>query len=146
MTAATSSENPVRPFAAPYAPPDEDLAASWLRRPDDRTADARGSVARGLAATSGVISAAAAIMVLVFLGFVTESGALIKMLGFGLGVAILLDATVVRLVLVPATMSLLGERNWWTPAWLDRLLPRLEAEAVDGEVDRPDERVPELVP
>ena len=122
---------------------------SRIREDYDRTGDARGSVARGLAATSGVISAAAAIMVLVFLGFVTESGALIKMLGFGLGVAILLDATVVRLVLVPATMSLLGERNWWTPAWLERLLPRLaveaaEEEAVD-EVGRPDERVPELV-
>ena len=63
--------------------------------------------------------------------------------------AILLDATVVRLVLVPATMSLLGERNWWTPAWLDRLLPRLAAEAAEeeavDEVGRPDERVPELV-
>ena len=118
---------------------------SRIREDYDRTGDARGSVARGLAATSGVISAAAAIMVLVFLGFVTESGALIKMLGFGLGVAILLDATVVRLVLVPATMSLLGDRNWWTPAWLERLLPRLaveaaEEEAVD-EVGRPDERV-----
>jgi RND superfamily putative drug exporter len=60
-------------------------------------------------------------------------------------VAILLDATVVRLVLVPATMSLLGEHNWWTPAWLDRLLPRVDAEVAGGEVDRPDERVPELV-
>jgi RND superfamily putative drug exporter len=71
------------------------------------------------------------------------------MLGFGLGVAILLDATVVRLVLVPATMSLLGERNWWTPAWLDRLLPRLATEAASEEAveeaGRPDERVPELV-
>ena len=91
-----------------------------IREDYDRTGDARGSVARGLAATSGVITAAAAIMVLVFFGFVTETGTLVKMLGFGLGVAILLDATVVRLVLVPATMSLLGERNWWTPAWLDR--------------------------
>ena len=116
---------------------------SRIREDYDRTGDARGSVARGLAATSGVISAAAAIMVLVFLGFVTESGALIKMLGFGLGVAILLDATVVRLVLVPATMSLLGERNWWTPAWLDRLLPRLAVEAAEQDGERPDERVPE---
>ena len=99
-----------------------------IREDYDRTGDARGSVARGLAATSGVITAAAAIMVLVFLGFVTEIGTLVKMLGFGLGVAIFLDATVVRLVLVPATMSLLGERNWWTPAWLDRVLPRLEVE------------------
>jgi RND superfamily putative drug exporter len=118
-----------------------------IREDYDRTGDARGSVARGLAATSGVITAAAAIMVLVFLGFVTEIGTLIKMLGFGLGVAILLDATVVRLVLVPATMSLLGELNWWTPAWLDRLLPQLRPEgARDEEVERPDtERVPQPV-
>ena len=99
-----------------------------IREDYDRTGDARGSVARGLAATSGVITAAAAIMVLVFLGFATEAATLVKMLGFGLGVAILLDATVVRMVLVPATMSLLGERNWWTPAWLDRVLPHLDAE------------------
>ena len=119
-----------------------------IREDYDRTGDARGSVARGLAATSGVITAAAAIMVLVFLGFVTETGTLIKMLGFGLGVAILLDATVVRMVLVPATMSLLGERNWWTPAWLDRLLPHLDAEGTRGdagtELPEP-ERVPQLV-
>ena len=86
-------------------------------------------------------------MVLVFLGFASEAATLVKMLGFGLGVAILLDATVVRLVLVPATMSLLGERNWWTPAWLDRVLPRVAAEgSYDvGEAPVRDERVPALV-
>jgi RND superfamily putative drug exporter len=120
---------------------------SRIREDYERTGDARASVARGLAATSGVISAAAAIMVLVFLGFATETGTLIKMLGFGLGVAILLDATVVRLVLVPATMSLLGERNWWTPQWLDRVLPRLTAEGADEVEDAAarDDRVPQLV-
>ena len=118
-----------------------------IREDYDRTGDARGSVARGLAATSGVITAAAAIMVLVFLGFATEISTLVKMLGFGLGVAILLDATVVRLVLVPATMSLLGERNWWTPAWLDRVLPGLDVEGRYDGVEAPaqDERVPHLV-
>ena len=118
-----------------------------IREDYDRTGDARGSVARGLAATSGVITAAAAIMVLVFLGFATETGTLVKMLGFGLGVAIFLDATVVRLVLVPATMSLLGERNWWTPAWLDRRLPRLDVEGHSHVWEAParDERVPHLV-
>ena len=118
-----------------------------IREDYERTGDARGSVARGLAATSGVITAAAAIMVLVFLGFTSETATLVKMLGFGLGVAILLDATVVRLVLVPATMTLLGERNWWTPAWLDRLLPRLEGEGPMGAEEEPgkDERVPLLV-
>ena len=118
-----------------------------IREDYDRTGDARGSVARGLAATSGVITAAAAIMVLVFLGFATEAATLVKMLGFGLGVAILLDATVVRMVLVPATMSLLGERNWWTPAWLDRVLPRLDAEDRDGVVQTSETemRLPHLV-
>jgi RND superfamily putative drug exporter len=53
---------------------------------------------------------------------------LTKMFGLGLGVAVLLDATVVRMVLVPATMELLGDRNWWLPSWLDRLLPRIDAE------------------
>ena len=84
---------------------------------------------------------------LVFLGFATEGATLVKMLGFGLGVAILLDATVVRMVLVPATMSLLGERNWWTPAWLDRLLPTLDVEGNGSSTDtaRGDQRVPQPV-
>jgi putative drug exporter of the RND superfamily len=92
------------------------------------TGDARGSVVRGLSATGRVISAAAAIMIAVFLGFATEGDVVVKMLGFGMAVAILLDATVIRMVLVPATMALLGRWNWWMPAWLDRLLPSVEAD------------------
>ena len=102
---------------------------SRIREDYERTGDARGSVARGLASTSRVITAAAAIMVAVFLGFVTEDGVVIKMIGFGMATAILLDATLVRMILVPATMTLLGERNWWLPAWLDRILPRVQVEA-----------------
>jgi RND superfamily putative drug exporter len=90
----------------------------WLR-----TGDATGSVVTGLAATGRVISSAAAIMVAVFIGFAFDSNVLIKMLGIGMAVAIALDATVVRLVLVPATMTLLGRWNWWMPTWLDRVLP-----------------------
>ena len=82
----------------------------WLN-----TGDARGSVVRGLASTGRVISMAAAIMVVVFLGFATESDVTVKMLGVGLATAVALDATVVRMVLVPATMTLLGRRNWWFP-------------------------------
>ena len=89
---------------------------SRIREDYERTGDARGSVARGLASTSRVITAAAAIMVAVFLGFVTEDGVVIKMIGFGMATAIFLDATLVRMILVPATMTLLGERNWWLPA------------------------------
>jgi RND superfamily putative drug exporter len=68
-------------------------------------------------------------MVAVFLGFATEIDVVVKMLGFGMAVAIVLDATVVRMVLVPATMAMLGHRNWWLPGWLDRLLPTVEAES-----------------
>ena len=86
------------------------------------------SVADGLAATARVITAAAAIMVVVFGSFVLEDDRVLKMFGLGLAVAVLLDATLVRMLLVPATMQLLGARNWWMPRWLDRLVPRLSAE------------------
>jgi RND superfamily putative drug exporter len=82
--------------------------------------DARGSVVRGLTDTGHVITAAAAIMVAVFLGFASEVDVTVKMLGLGMATAILLDATVVRMVLVPATMAMLGRWNWWLPAWLER--------------------------
>jgi len=91
--------------------------------------DSRGSVVRGLTSTARVITAAAAIMVTVFLAFTLTSDVTVKMLGFGLAVAVFLDATVIRLVLVPATMSLLGDLNWWLPRWLDRLLPHVDVEA-----------------
>ncbi|HEX5770557.1 MAG TPA: MMPL family transporter, partial [Nocardioidaceae bacterium] len=90
--------------------------------------DARGSVVRGLSSTGRVISAAAAIMIAVFLGFATEADVVVKMLGFGMAVAIFLDATVIRMVLVPATMALLGRWNWWIPGWLDRILPSIDAD------------------
>jgi RND superfamily putative drug exporter len=90
--------------------------------------DARGSVVHGLSDTGRVISAAAAIMVAVFLGFSTEVDAVVKQIGLGMAVAVALDATVIRMVLVPSTMALLGRWNWWLPGWLDRLLPRLDAE------------------
>ena len=101
---------------------------SRVREEYDRSGDAGTSVADGLAATARVITAAAAIMVVVFGSFVFEDNRGIKMFGLGLAVAVLLDATVVRLLLVPAAMELLGERNWWVPRRLDRLLPRLTIE------------------
>jgi RND superfamily putative drug exporter len=107
---------------------------SRVREDYEATDDARGSVVRGLASTGTVISSAAAIMVAVFLGFATEADVLLKMLGLGMASAILLDATVVRMVLVPATMSLLGRANWWLPAWLDRLLPGVRAELTEEEL------------
>ncbi|HEU5083885.1 MAG TPA: MMPL family transporter [Acidimicrobiales bacterium] len=100
----------------------------WLR-----TGDSRTSVADGLAATAKVISAAAAIMVVVFGAFVLEDDRTFKLMGTGLATAIFLDATIVRMLLVPATMELLGDRNWWLPGWLDRLLPTIDVEGRSGE-------------
>ncbi|MEA2444094.1 MAG: putative drug exporter of the superfamily, partial [Thermoleophilales bacterium] len=86
------------------------------------------AVTEGLARTARVITAAAAIMVAVFGAFILSPEIPIKLIGVGLASAILIDATIVRLVLVPAVMQLLGDRNWWLPRWLDRLVPRLEIE------------------
>jgi RND superfamily putative drug exporter len=77
-----------------------------------------------------VITAAAAIMVVVFLAFLAAPDTFLKLFGIGLASAILLDATIVRMVLVPAVMQLLGDRNWWIPGWLERRLPQLDVEPV----------------
>jgi RND superfamily putative drug exporter len=108
---------------------------SRIREEYDRTGDNAESVARGLAGTGRVVTSAALIMVAVFSSFVFSPVPSLKMLGLGLAVAILLDATVVRMMLVPAAMALLGRANWWLPTWLDRLLPHL---AVEGTEDNED--------
>jgi putative drug exporter of the RND superfamily len=92
--------------------------------------DTRRAVADGLARTARVITAAAAIMVVVFLAFLASQEVFLKLLGIGLASAVFLDATVIRMVLVPAVMQLLGKANWWIPSWLERLLPRLDADRV----------------
>ena len=99
------------------------------------TRDNATAVTNGLAATARVITAAAAIMVTVFFSFALGDNRVIKEFGIGLATAILVDATLVRMVLVPATMELLGEANWWLPRWLDRALPNLHVEG-------PKERAP----
>ena len=104
---------------------------SRIREEYQRTGDATTSVADGLASTARVITVAAAIMVVVFASFTLEDIREIKLFGLGLALAVLLDATLVRMVVVPATMELLGERNWWIPKRLDRLLPHLEIERSD---------------
>jgi RND superfamily putative drug exporter len=93
-----------------------------------RTGDARLAVREGLAATGGVITAAGAIMVLVFGAFLLDPSRMLAQFGLGLAVAVLLDALVIRCLLVPAIMRLLGERAWWLPKWLDRRLPHLALE------------------
>jgi putative drug exporter of the RND superfamily len=98
---------------------------SRIREEYDATGDNAESVARGIAGTGRVITSAALIMTVVFLSFVANPSPVVKMMGLGLSMAILLDATIVRMVMVPATMALLGRANWWLPRWLDRRLPHL---------------------
>jgi RND superfamily putative drug exporter len=107
------------------------------------TGDNRLAVSRGQAATGKVITAAAAIMIFVFLGFAFGGQRVISEFGIGLSSAVLLDAFIVRTVLVPATMHLFGEANWWLPQWLDRLLPHLSVEPVEDATALPS---PALVP
>jgi putative drug exporter of the RND superfamily len=104
---------------------------SRIREAYDATGDNAESVARGTAATGRVITSAALIMTVVFLSFVANPSALVKMIGVGLSTAIVLDATIVRMVLVPATMALLGRANWWLPRWLDRRLPHMKMKEAD---------------
>jgi RND superfamily putative drug exporter len=104
-----------------------------IREEYDRSGDNGLAVANGLALTARVITAAAAIMVAVFLSFAAGSTPGLKIFGLGMSVAVFVDATLVRMVLVPATMELLGDRNWWMPRWLDRLLPTVHIEAAELE-------------
>jgi RND superfamily putative drug exporter len=110
---------------------------SRIREEYLRTGDNGTAVADGLASTARVITAAAAIMVFVFGVFIFDPNTFIKQIGLGLSAAVLIDATIVRMVLVPATMELLGNANWWMPRWLDRLLPNLHIDseaAVEAEL------------
>jgi RND superfamily putative drug exporter len=107
----------------------------WLRTGDNATA-----VADGLAMTARVITAAAAIMVFVFGSFLLGDQRALKLFGMGLATAVLVDATLVRMVLVPSTMELLGRANWWLPRWMDRVVPTISVEAA------PEPREPMLTP
>jgi len=104
---------------------------SRIREHYDKTGDNSGSVAYGLRTTAGVITGAALIMVAVFFGFAAGDLVDMQQMGFGLGVAILIDATIVRTVLVPASMKLLGTRNWYLPSWL-RWLPNMHVEGTEA--------------
>jgi RND superfamily putative drug exporter len=95
--------------------------------------DASEAVTQGLALTGRVITAAAAIMVTVFAAFMLGEDRVIKLFGLGLASAVLIDAVIIRSVLVPAIMQLLGARAWWFPSWLDRILPRLHVEPEEGD-------------
>ncbi|MGZ4688959.1 MAG: MMPL family transporter [Acidimicrobiia bacterium] len=113
---------------------------SAIREHYDRSGDNGQAVADGLESTARVITAAALIMVFVFGSFVVSDVRALKLIGLGLAVAVAIDATIVRIVLVPATMELLGKANWWLPRWLDKILPTINVEGttvLDDELEAP---------
>jgi RND superfamily putative drug exporter len=99
--------------------------------------DPKRAVVEGTGSTARIITSAALIMISVFFAFVLSSDATTKLFGVGLGVAVFLDVTLVRMVLVPAAMSLLGHRAWWLPGWLERLLPTVDLEGGKPSGPRP---------
>ncbi len=108
-----------------------------------RTGDNATAVADGLAATAKVITAAALIMTAVFGAFVLDDQIFLKIIGIGMAAAVVIDASIIRLVLVPSTMELLGDKNWWMPRWLDRVIPHLDIEGShvspdDADAPQPD--------
>jgi RND superfamily putative drug exporter len=107
-----------------------------------RTGDSKGSVVEGLATTARVITSAALIMVAVFLGFAFDPSVVIKMIGVGMSAAIAIDATLIRLIVVPAAMALLGRSNWYLPSWLERLLPPLNPHSRQDPIETPKELQP----
>ncbi|BCB91187.1 MMPL family transporter [Phytohabitans suffuscus] len=111
----------------------EVFLVSRMREAWNRTRDNSRAITEGLAGTGRVITAAAAIMIAVFAAFVPSSNIVLKMIGIGMAAAILVDATVVRMLLVPSVMHLLGRANWWMPRWLGRILPELH---VEGQPER----------
>jgi RND superfamily putative drug exporter len=108
------------------------------------TRDSHRAVAIGIGATARVITTAAAIMIVVFLSFVLDDDPTVKMLAVGMAVAVLIDASIVRMVLVPSVMTLLGDRAWWLPRWMDSIIPDIQLEG--SPVPPPPTREPTTVP
>lgn len=109
------------------------IRQAWLD-----SGDTAGSVVEGLAATGRVITSGALIMVSVFVAFGLDTDVTVKMIGVGMAAAIAVDATIVRMVLLPATMRLLGDANWWMPRWLDRVLPGIDHAATPTTARTPE--------
>jgi putative drug exporter of the RND superfamily len=110
------------------------IQEEWLLKRDNGDA-----VMTGQAETGRVITAAALIMILVFASFVLGGSIIIKQFGIGLAGAIIIDAFIVRTILVPALMHIMGRSNWWLPGWLDRVIPRLNVEAAGTVAPEPGE-------
>jgi uncharacterized membrane protein YdfJ with MMPL/SSD domain len=116
---------------------------SRIREEYQRSGDNSLAVADGLAATARVITAAALIMITVFLAFVIGPELVIKQMGLGLAAAVFIDATLIRMVLVPSSMELMGRANWWLPGWLGRILPNVNFEATPTRrAEQSEEQVP----
>ena len=109
---------------------------SHVREQYLETGDARGAVVEGLAGTARVITSAALIMVSVFRAFIINGDPNIKQFGVGMAVAVAVDATIVRCVLVPGVMRVLGDAAWWYPRWLDRITPQLSIEGKEWFAER----------
>jgi uncharacterized membrane protein YdfJ with MMPL/SSD domain len=120
------------------------LILSRVREDHDNGMTTEQAVAHGIRSTAGVVTSAAVVMVAVFSIFITLGFLDFKMMGVGLAVAVLLDATIVRAVLLPATMGLLGDWNWYLPRWLE-WLPKLSAEPPVEEEEQL-EAPPALIP
>jgi putative drug exporter of the RND superfamily len=101
------------------------IREAWMHTKDNRQA-----VITGVGTTGRVITSAALIMVSVFFAFIINGDPTVKQFGVGMGVAVAVDATIVRCLLVPAVMTLLGRSNWWFPRWLDRIVPNF---SIEGE-------------
>jgi RND superfamily putative drug exporter len=116
---------------------------SRIKEEYDATGDNRRAVAVGLERTGRLVTAAAALLALVFLAFISSDISFIKLLGLGVALAVVVDATLVRGVLVPAFMRLMGRANWWAPAPLRRLHNRIGLQEHADDVDLPVQRVTE---
>jgi RND superfamily putative drug exporter len=118
---------------------------SRIREEYLKSGDSHNSVVVGLSNTARVITAAASIMIAVFLSYVTNPSPTLKTIALGLAVAVFVDATIVRMVLVPSTMELAGRANWWLPKWLDRILPNLHVDEPESDEEAPAEPAREPV-
>jgi RND superfamily putative drug exporter len=124
-----------------------DYQAFLVSRIDERyrelNEDNHEAVVDGLASSARVITSAALIMVCVFSSFILNGDPTVKQFGVGMAVAIAVDATIIRCLLVPAAMILIGRANWWLPGWLDRILPRVGLESEDALPPLPEPPLPE---
>jgi uncharacterized membrane protein YdfJ with MMPL/SSD domain len=119
---------------------------SHIREAWKREGDNRRAVVSGVATTGRVITSAALIMVSVFFAFIINGDPTVKQFGVGMGVAVAVDATLVRCLLVPAVMTLLGRANWWFPGWLDRIVPNFSIEGEEWFEERDRRAAPPAAP